>query len=392
LKNKQGHTPISEAIARGQTNVARLLASVADKSGNTALGLAAAEGHVELLRGLVDGETLLNKCNKTGWTPLMLAASQGRVEAVQILLDARAQPDLPDRNGNAALTCAAARGHADVLRSLLGAKASLNNMNKQGKTAFDIALTKGHMEAILTLADVPDEHGNTAVARAVLKDDEKLLAVLLKANASCFTANHEDEIPLTLALQRGNESIIKLLIDVSDKAGNTALAEACRRGDVDRIQRLLEVKACVDAKNKSSGNPLLLALQNGHFEVAGMLIDAISASEGSSDIDVVSLITAVRVNRADLVYRIIATKAHVNAQDADGKTPLHHALASKSLESMNALLEAQADVNVRDNAGCTPLALASSNGDLDALKTLINGDARCFESLDQRESLIGYSK
>ena len=51
----------------------------------------------------------------------------------------------------------------------------------------------------------------------------------------------------------------------------------------------------------------------------------------------------------------------VNAKDADGKTPLHHAAAKNAYKKTTILLERGADVNEKDKLGKTPLHYAAEN-------------------------------
>ena len=74
------------------------------------------------------------------------------------------------------------------------------------------------------------------------------------------------------------------------------------------------------------------------------------------DPKVAAVIAAVRSrDRAALETLIAADPAVVTAQDAAGSTPLHHAAAFGTLDSVTLLLDKGADVNAKNRRGSTPL-------------------------------------
>lgn len=69
-----------------------------------------------------------------------------------------------------------------------------------------------------------------------------------------------------------------------------------------------------------------------------------------------ALITAVRSGTKAAVEHLIATQRDlVNARDAAGSTPLHHAAAFGAVDVMSVLLDAGAEVNAKNRRGSTPL-------------------------------------
>ncbi len=77
---------------------------------------------------------------------------------------------------------------------------------------------------------------------------------------------------------------------------------------------------------------------------------------------------------ADAVQHLIDGGADVNAQGADGKTPLHWA-AGATPETIAALLLAGADVNAKDKWERTPLHFISATGSAEIIGQLINAGA-----------------
>jgi superfamily II DNA or RNA helicase len=107
------------------------------------------------------------------------------------------------------------------------------------------------------------------------------------------------------------------------------LFEACKRGDVKRVEELLDEGANPNARDERGRTPLHYAVLSGAEKIVELLV---------------------------------SRKAEVNARDAEGKTPLHYAVQRGDLRTVERLIKARADVNAQDNLGVTPLDLARKSG------------------------------
>ena len=85
-----GDAPLVKALidAKADTNAKRT------PDGSTALGIAAAAPHTEVVAVLIEGSCDINLANRAALTPLMQAAQKAHLEAVRLLLDAHAAIDL----------------------------------------------------------------------------------------------------------------------------------------------------------------------------------------------------------------------------------------------------------------------------------------------------------
>ena len=126
--------------------------------GETALMVAAGEGHVEMVQLLVDNGTDINAQTGSGRTALMVAAGEGHVEVGRFLVDNGADINVEDKNGWTALDLASWGGdpkigvaHVEVVRSLVErwvAKAGANARTEDGKTALHWAVLGGDLAMV----------------------------------------------------------------------------------------------------------------------------------------------------------------------------------------------------------------------------------------------------
>lgn len=88
-----------------------------------------------------------------------------------------------------------------------------------------------------------------------------------------------------------------------------------------------------------------------------------------------TLVDAVKAGNQQAVRALIAKKADVNAEGADGTTPLMVAAERRNDEAAKLLLAAGANPRAANRYGVTPLALAAANGDPTLVETLLKAGA-----------------
>ncbi len=89
----------------------------------TALMLAAAGGHFDIVKLLLENGAKVNAETSTGWTALMLASRNGRHDTVEILIERGANVNAKDRQGRTALSHALGWEHKRVIQLLKSAGA-----------------------------------------------------------------------------------------------------------------------------------------------------------------------------------------------------------------------------------------------------------------------------
>ncbi len=96
---------------------------------DTALTLAAEQGHTEIVNLLITNGANVNYINKNYDTALLLAAEQGHTEIVNLLITNGANVNHKTKFGNTALTKAAKNGHLNVVDLLIANDADINQIN-----------------------------------------------------------------------------------------------------------------------------------------------------------------------------------------------------------------------------------------------------------------------
>ncbi|KJZ80470.1 hypothetical protein HIM_00320 [Hirsutella minnesotensis 3608] len=118
LATKSNYEPIVEMLVQAGVDV-----NWTDKTGESALHIAARFGHVGCARIIIQGSDsqkadLEIAENSYSWTPLHVAAVDGSIAVVQLLVDAGTDVSRPDAFGWTAKEHAALRGHMDIARLL----------------------------------------------------------------------------------------------------------------------------------------------------------------------------------------------------------------------------------------------------------------------------------
>ena len=103
---------------------------------------------------------------------------------------------------------------------------------------------------------------------------------LLERGADPSVKGKNGNTPLHFAARRGNEEIVKVLLEhqkvnvnVKDSSGNTPLHLACTEGHRKVCQLLLNYGANIQAITADKTTPLHNAILNGHSEVARMILN-----------------------------------------------------------------------------------------------------------------------
>ena len=349
-----------------------------------AQGLAAQDGTSALHQAVLSGDRAaterqirvgadVNVANRYGVTPLSLAAQRGHADLIDLLLKAgasvkTAEAKLPE--GQTLLMLAARTGNVALLKSLIAAGSNVNaRETRTGTTAAVWAATSNRADAIRLLAEAGAD-----------------LNVLSKVTAY----PHTQAGVLLSGLEEGVSYVGQTVLP---RGGWSAVMYTAREGAVEAARALADSHANLDLTDPEGTTALIIAIINGHYDVASVLIEK-GADPNIADIKgMTPLYAAVDMHTIgdtfgrpypprDVIEGSLAAArmlltggANVNARlkgtilkrvyDAgdnrlgEGATPFMRAARKCDVAMMQLLLEAKADVTLTQKSGNTPVMLCA---------------------------------
>jgi ankyrin repeat protein len=340
--------------------------------GKTTAHLAAAAGHTQALRALVNAApALATTADKKGLTPAHDAAKVGSAKSIDILHSAHANLDAKDDEGNTPLILAAASNFEGAVAELIEDAVDVNAANKLGETAVIAAARAGSFTMIEALrkagADLAhaDNAGNTVISVILASNDDEL------AKLACFThdftACFDLATPVSARAVSAAEAALYGAAVKCDVVSATALVVAHRFAQVVITRALAKAARCA-----SVDTAVAIGLRNANAAGAPLSVEVIlnaltSPAEDNStckilqhifeaDSSVVNKVDAAGDNACAIVAAhgspahaavLRRFQADCTAVNAEGRSAFHIAAASGNA-AVVAFQESLPDVVVLD--------------------------------------------
>ncbi len=342
-------------------------ASTRSDDGTTALHWAVYNDDADLVARLIAAGADVNARNDYASTPLGQAAVVGDAAVVRRLIEAGAKVDTPGPDGETPLMVAARGNGVAAARLLIEHGADVNaHETWRGQTALIWAAAEGQPEMVKLLL----EHGAEPNAQSEANDWQRQVSAEKRRMYRPF-------------------------------GGMTALMYAAREGCVECARALVEGGADKDLSDPRGVTPLLVALDNLHFDLASYLVKAGATLDvwdwwGRSPLYVaVDMDTLPQGGRPDRLSTDKTTALEVVAQMLDaganpnlqlkltppyrargpdrgcdamlttGATPLLRAAKTFDAAAMKLLLAHGARTDLPNDSGVTPLMAAAGYGSLE---------------------------
>jgi ankyrin repeat protein len=365
-----GDPKLAEAIKDGDRNAALTLlkqkidVNVPEADGTTALHWAVRQDDRDLVDRLIKAGANAKAANRYGVTPLYLACVNGSAPVIAKLLDAGADANSATTEGETALMTVARTGNVEAAKILIAHGADVNSKEQwRQQTPLMWAAAECHPEVAQELI----AHGAEVNGKQVEWQWERQMT----------KEPREKWMPL---------------------GGLTPLHFAARQGCLAGAKVLVKAGAQINATNPNGFSPILLAIINGHYDVASYFLAQGADANIADEVGRTPLYAAVDMHTLpdsnlpwptdlnnqssslDLIRDLLEHGANVNAQlkkqqpyrskvdrGADtvlgtGTTPLLRAAKAGDTEAMRVLLAKGADAKITTKFGVTPVMVAAGLG------------------------------
>ena len=310
-----------------------------DEDNDTALMKAAGQGHIEVVRFLVEQGAHLNIRNRQEQNALMFAAAGGHLAVLVFLIDSGADARNPFdlfydyRAGpQDPLMWAAYNGHLDVVKLLLEHAKLINDNIARAWAALGWAAYRGHLDIVHFLV----EYG-----------------VDINTYPQSFDFEY-GPTALMLAAYGGQLEVVRFLLeneaDIHIRTGNWLSVQT----DLGTIYF-----------QEIGGNALMIAINQGHAEVVRLLLEHWMweySADGQDDYGTTALMYAAAAGDIEMAHILLENEAPINAWTDVGTTALMFAAAFGQIEVVRFLVETGADIHTQNAHGYTALSLAEERG------------------------------
>ena len=290
-------------------------------------------------------------------TPLILSAGWNNFMAVYLLLDHGADANIVEADGCTPLHLAVIEGNQNLAKLFLEKNALVNSQNADGDSPLHTAVSNGFFD---------------------------ITKLLIKKGSNVNLQNKEGRTPLFLGAKNKHEQLIKLSIEneadvtMGYKENSTKRFYLVRGKDNGRAawQYVLVKKHLLGLFLKRVKGGVIKVADFGDILRSGFGKDP---PEGTTDKilkeydfqfkevpDTTLLhIASEQINEPEIIDLLVKSGANVNAQDAEGFTPLHMAAIHGNLKIVKKLVDLEADVNIVTTDGKNAAELAHLNEELE---------------------------
>src|ERR1700722_13657173 len=234
--------------------------------------------HVTAMRLATTKGADVNTAGADGATAIMYAAANGALDLVRALIKAGANVKLSNQFGTSAITEAAIIGSTPIIEALLKAGADPNFKTPNGETPLMAAARTGRVDAAKALlaagADINAKEtwgGQSALMWAAAQSQPEMVKFLASNGANLNDHGKVNQWERKIIQEPRPKDM--------NKGGFTPLHYAAREGCGACVQNLLAAGADPDSEDPDRETPLLLALENMHFDTAAVLV------QGGADLD-----------------------------------------------------------------------------------------------------------
>ncbi|XP_013925290.1 PREDICTED: rabankyrin-5 isoform X1 [Thamnophis sirtalis] len=383
-RNRWGETPLHTACQHGLANLtAELLQQGANPNIQTEKAAPAPKGTV--MPGTADSVSFQ--------TPLHMAIAYNHPDVVSVILEQKANalhatnnlqiiPDfsLKDSRDQTVLGLALWTGMHTIAAQLLGSGASINDTMSDGQTLLHMAIQRQDSKSALFLLEhqadisVRTQDGETALQLAIKNQLPLVVDAICTRGADMSVPDEKGNPPLWLALENNLEDIASTLVR------HGCDATCWGPGPSGCLQTLLH--RAIDENSE----PIACFLIRSGCDVNS---PRQPGANGEGDEEAHDRQTPLHLAACwgleETVQCLLEFGANVNAQDAEGKTPIHVAIINQHNTIIQMMISHSAiQLNLRDRQGLTPFACAMTYKNNKAAEAILKREPGAAEQVDNK--------
>ncbi|XP_058020333.1 rabankyrin-5 isoform X1 [Ahaetulla prasina] len=383
-RNKWGETPLHTACQHGLANLtAELLQQGANPNIQTEKAAPSPKGTV--MPGTADSVCLQ--------TPLHMAIAYNHPDVVSVILEQKANalhatnnlqiiPDfsLKDSRDQTVLGLALWTGMHTIAAQLLGSGASINDTMSDGQTLLHMAIQRQDSKSALFLLEhqadisVRTQDGETALQLAIKNQLPLVVDAICTRGADMSVPDEKGNPPLWLALENNLEDIASTLVR------HGCDATCWGPGPSGCLQTLLH-----RAIDENSEQIACFLIRSGCDVNSPRQPGANGEGDEEAHDRQTPLHLAASWGLEETVQCLLEFGANVNAQDAEGKTPIHVAIINQHNTIIQMMISHSAiQLNLRDRQGLTPFACAMTYKNNKAAEAILKREPGAAEQVDNK--------
>ena len=311
-------------------------------------------------------------------TPLTLSSYWNNFMTVNLLLDHGADANIAEADACTPLHLAVMKGNQNLVKLFLEKNALVNSQDADGDSPLHTAVSNGFFD---------------------------ITKLLIKKGSNVNLQNKEGRTPLFLGVKNKQKQLIKLLIEneadvtIGYKENSTNRTYLVRGKDKGRAawHYVLAKKHLLGLfLTRTNGGSVNVAdfgavLRSGWGKdpPEGTIDQMLEECDFKEILSVTVLhIASKENNEPEIIDLLVKSGANVNAQDAEGFTPLHMATIHGNLKIVKKLVDLEADVNIVTTDGKNAAELAHLNEELEIeeyLESKMASSQRTKEKKDDSE-------
>jgi len=353
------------------------------------------QNDIHWVHQLIDEGADVNACyTRNGTTLLISAAAAGHIDIVKMLIDSKSEINHKTLDHYTAIMAACEWDHPDVADFLLENDADINvsTINSGKTTSFSASLEEGPDNIYdgnnagfnnNQEAEINDPTENIEVPQVQeFKEDNALPGLSNKlpgGKEGELGANHNVDLPTPdapppniMPINSADDDDNWKESNLEEPYGYTCLIYACANKNILLIEKLLNKGADINASTSDNESAISMACGSNHNETILMLIE-----KGANPNTTIArdgqkiLMWAAENGQVRLVKLLLEKGADINKVDKYNKTALHESSRNGHNLIVRVLIEKGADINISNMNGETPLMLAAQEGHVAIVEELL---------------------